>query len=58
MYVSKILFVVSAFMVVVSAFFSFSLADYQVQLDLPNKKVYLISGATRVSVDNVELYFS
>jgi hypothetical protein len=49
---------VSACVVALSAFFSVSLAEYQVQLDLPNKKVYLVSGATKISVDNVDFYFS
>jgi hypothetical protein len=41
-----------------SAFFSFSLAEYTVQLDLNDKKVYLISGTAKISVDNVDQYFS
>jgi hypothetical protein len=58
MYMSKIWFIVSICVVALSVFFSFSSADYQVQLDLTNKKVYLISGTTKVSVENVNLYFS
>ena len=33
-------------------------AAYEIKLDLTEKKVYLISGSTQISVDNVEQYFS
>jgi hypothetical protein len=46
------------FVVLVSAFSSFSLAEYEVKLDLTDKKVYLLSGTTKISVENVGDYFS
>jgi hypothetical protein len=39
--------------VLVSAFSSFSFAEYEVKLDLTDKKVYVISGDTKISVDTV-----
>ena len=42
--------------------FSFHLlpviAEYEVILDPVDKKVYLVSGDTKISVDNVNEYFS
>jgi hypothetical protein len=55
---SKIWFAIHGGIVALSAFFSFSMADYQVQLDLSNKKVYLVSGTTKISVENADFYFS
>ncbi|MDR0369796.1 MAG: hypothetical protein LBH96_04770 [Candidatus Peribacteria bacterium] len=35
-----------------------SLAEYEVQLNLSDKKVYLVSGEQNISVDDVNQYFS
>jgi hypothetical protein len=37
---------------------AFSLADYEIKLDTTDKKVYLTSGATQISLENVADHFS
>ena len=55
---TKIALLCSALVVSYSAFSSFSFAEYEVSLDLTDKKIYLTSGEVKISVDNVEQYFS
>jgi hypothetical protein len=39
-------------------FFAIGQAEYEVKLDTIDKKVYLVSGDTKISVENVSGYFS
>ncbi|MDR0860354.1 MAG: hypothetical protein LBO09_05270 [Candidatus Peribacteria bacterium] len=37
---------------------AFSLAEYEIKLDTEDKKVYIVSGDTKISLENVADYFS
>lgn len=53
---TKIFFLASFF--AFSFFSTFSFAEYKIELNLSEKKVYIVSGEQNISVDNVDQYFS
>lgn len=55
MYKTKISLTALALILGISAF---SLAEYEIKLDTTDKKVYIVSGDTQISLENVADYFS
>ncbi|GHV25016.1 hypothetical protein FACS1894176_02550 [Bacteroidia bacterium] len=55
MHKTKISLTTLAFLLATSAF---SLAEYEIKLDTTDKKVYIVSGDTQISIENATDYFS
>ncbi|MDR2540698.1 MAG: hypothetical protein LBD11_02720 [Candidatus Peribacteria bacterium] len=55
MYKTKISLTAFTFFLGISAF---SLAEYEIKLDTEDKKVYIVSDDTQISLENVADYFS